>query len=104
MNRSILTFCFFILASICTQTNLVAQDQNITVFTLETTPQDQEMSFAQLPEEVKMAYEESVYVQWEVKRVEKINYDPNNFIYRITISNGIEEFEIIVDQLGNIIG
>lgn len=68
--------------------------------------QEKEISFHQLPEDVRIAFEESDFALWEVKKIIEItpNQNPENSTYRITVSNGNEELEITLDQDGNIVG
>jgi hypothetical protein len=86
------------------QADTLKHVESFSVVAVKAIPIEQEIAFAQLPEDVKMAYEESVFAQWEVIKVVQVSDELENIIYRITISNGTEEFVITVDLYGNIIG
>lgn len=103
MNRIILAFFIFTVTVLHVQAGSLSYNKNFSTVAIKAIPVEQEISFAQLPEDIKMAYEESVYAQWEVKRVVLVSDELENVTYRITISNGTEEFMIIVDLDGNII-
>lgn len=104
MNRIILTFCLFAFTLLYTQAASIVSHKNFSAIVFKALPPDQEIAFEQLPEDVKIAYEESVFAHWEVKKIERFNLDTNNIIYKVTVSNGTEEFDIIIDQDGNVIG
>lgn len=64
-----------------------------------------EMSFDELPEAVKTAFQESDFATWEVQKVEKVTADenPEEVSYELTLSDGAQSGILAFDEEGNII-
>jgi hypothetical protein len=64
-----------------------------------------EMSFEELPEAIKTAFQESDFASWEVQKVEKVTPDdnPEEVSYELTLSDGSQSGILAFDEEGNII-
>lgn len=64
-----------------------------------------EMTFEELPEPVKTAFQESDFSGWEVQKVEKVTPDenPEQVSYELTLSDGSQSGILAFDEEGNII-
>ena len=64
-----------------------------------------EMSFDELPDAVKTAFQESEFASWEVQKVEKVTPDdnPEQVSYELTLSDGSQSGILAFDEEGNII-
>lgn len=95
---------FFSFAAVNAQTPASADEKAA----VEVTAQDQgrtEMSFDELPEAVKTAFQESEFASWEVQKVEKVTPDdnPEQVSYELTLSDGSQSGILAFDEEGNII-
>jgi hypothetical protein len=64
-----------------------------------------EMSFEELPEAIKTAFQDSDFASWEVQKVEKVTPDdnPEEVSYELTLSDGSQSGILAFDEEGNII-
>jgi hypothetical protein len=61
-----------------------------------------EIKYEELPEEVKTAFEESQYGEWEVSQVHEVEVESNKQ-YELTISDGSQSGVLAFDEDGNMV-
>ncbi len=80
-------------------------DENVAVEVVMNEEGRTEMTFEELPETVKTAFQESDFSSWEVQKVEKVTPDenPEEVSYELTLSDGSQSGILAFDEEGNII-
>jgi len=62
----------------------------------------EEIKYEELPEDVKTAFEESQYGEWDVSKVHKVDVDSQTQ-YELTITDGSQSGILAFDESGNMV-
>ncbi|MDF9798751.1 putative transposase YbfD/YdcC [Catalinimonas alkaloidigena] len=103
MKRSVIALAAlatFSFASFGAQANLSQQEKSSVEVTLD---DRKEIKYEELPEAVKVSFEDSQFSNWEVSKVHEVK-QAEKIRYEITLSDGTQTGTIAYDKNGNMIG